>query len=138
MEQTYTLHILGLQCFESQEVDGDEVVLTINDVKQWEARPEVMCHVMDKDHKVSEYDFPGGRKLTREGWLLMTPYNPGQFIIKGLTGTTVLKLWDEDLLTRDDLIGQAPISVSDASGGSISLVFDAKGARYRLTYKVEV
>jgi hypothetical protein len=138
MEQPYTLHILGLQCFEAQEANGDEVVITVNDVKQWEAKPEVMSHVLNNDRKVSHYDFAGGRKLTREGWLLMTPYNPGQFVIKGLTGTTVLKLWEEDRLTRDDLIGQAPISAADAAGGSISVVFEAHGARYRLTYRVEV
>jgi hypothetical protein len=138
MEQTYTLRLIDLQCFESQETDGDEIYITLNDVKRWEARPDVMCQVLDNPHKVSEYDFAGGRKRTREGWLLLAPYDPGQFVIKGLTGTTVLKLWDADRLTRDDLLGQAPISAADAEGGSISVVFDADGARYRLTYRVEV
>lgn len=138
MQKTYTLHILGLQCFESQEIDGDEIYITVNDVKHWEAKPDVMCQVLDNARKVSEYDFAGGRKLTREGWLMMTPYNPGQFVIKGLTEPSVLKLWDEDRLTSDDLLGQAPISAADAAGGSIAVVFDNDGARYRLTYRVEV
>ena len=135
---TYTINLVALECFEAQEIDGDEVYIKLNDDKVWSVHPERMSHTADHAHFVSQFDFAGGRKLTQEGWKLIAPYNPDDYRFTGQSGDSVLQLWEVDLLTSDDLFGQTPIDETQASGGNISVIFRRLGAHYRLTYKVEV
>jgi hypothetical protein len=133
----YTLRLLTLECIQAQELDGDEAYITLNGRKVWSAGRDKMSHDLSHAHRCSEVDFAGGRKLTHEGWISISPFDPGAFIVTGLSGGTVLQLWDDDLLTRDDLLGETPISEADIGHGHIRVVFTRDGARYRLTYQVD-
>jgi hypothetical protein len=135
---TYTIKLVGLECFRAEEVDGDEVYIKVNGAKVWEATPDKMLPVPEFEGIVSHYDFAGARKHTHDGWIPLMPYVPGHFVFKNQTGDSVLQLWDADVMTSDDLLGQTPIDETQASGGNISVVFQRLGAHYRLTYKVEV
>ena len=135
---TYTIKLVGLECFKAEEVDGDEIYIKLNGKKVWEAAPDKMSARPEHDDWVSHYDFEGGRKQTGVGWVPLAAYNPHEFEFKNQSGDSVLQLWDADVLTDDDLLGQTPIDQSQASGGHISVVFQRVGAHYRLTYKVEV
>ena len=134
----YTIRLVGLECFRAEEVDGDWIYIKLNGAKVWEAHPDKMLPAPEHDELVSHYDFAAARKLTRDGWIPLMPYQPEQFVLKDHTGASLLELWDADVLTSDDLLGQTPIDASQASGGNISVVFQRSGAHYRLTYKVEV
>jgi hypothetical protein len=134
----YTIKLIALECFSAEEVDGDEVYLKLNGSVIWKADPDKLIHHPDAPHHVSQFDFANGRKLTAEGWLPMMPYNPDDFIFKDQTGGSVVQLWDADVLTNDDLLGQTPIDETQAGGGHISVVFRRLGGHYRLTYQVEV
>ena len=134
---TYTIKLVGLECFKSEEIDGDDIYIKLNDDKVWAVHPERMSHTADHEHFVSQFDFAGGRKLTQEGWQMIMPYDPGDYIFKDQSGNSVLQLWEIDLLTKHDLFGQTPIDEAQATGGNISVIFRRQGAHYRLTYKVE-
>jgi hypothetical protein len=134
----YTIRLVGLECFKPQEIDGDEIYVTLNGEKVWEARPDTMNSVLERDENVSHFDFAEGRKLTSDGWVSMPGFQPEQVTFALDVGAAALELWDADLLTRDDLLGEAGIDAGQASGGSISLVFQRLGAHYRLTYRVEL
>jgi hypothetical protein len=133
----YTLRLLTLECIQAQEIDGDEAYLTMNGRKVWSVGRDRMSQDLSHAHRCSEVDFAGGRKLTHEGWITMSPFDPGEFIFGGLSGTMVVQLWDDDRLTRDDLLGETPISEADIGHGHISVLFTRDGARYRLTYQVD-
>lgn len=135
---TYTISLIGLECFKAEEIDGDEIYINLNGAKVWAAAPDKMSPHPDADDWVSQYDFAGGRKHSHLGWVPLMPYNPEAFVFKDQSGASVLQLWDADVLSSDDLLGQTPIGPSQASGGNISVVFQRVGAHYRLTYKVEV
>lgn len=133
----YMIRLVALECFQAEEIDGDEIYIKLNGEKVWEASPDKMNSRPEASDWVSHYDFADGRKLTTLGWVPLTPYDPQAFLFRDQSGDSVMQLWESDRLTSDDLLGQAPIDASQASGGSISVVFQRVGARYRLTYKVE-
>lgn len=134
---SYTLKLIALECFQAQEIDGDELYLTLNDQRVWSAAPDRMKHLPDADGLVSQYDFVGGRKRTQEGWIPLMPYTPDEYTFPRQNCAATLKLWDHDMLTSDDLLGQTPVDAMMAGSGSISVVFQRGGGHYRLTYKVE-
>jgi hypothetical protein len=138
MATMYRLKLIRLECLASHEVDGDEVYLTLDGARLWTAHPDKASHHAEHSHQVSEFDFAAGRKRTRAGWELMTPFNPGDFVVRGLTTTARLQLWDADPLTRHELLGETPIRAADAGHGNISIVFQRDGGHYRLTYAVEL
>src|SRR5215211_1300671 len=131
----YTIQIIGLECVTSEEIDGDETYLTLNQRKIWEAHPDKMSHAAHGS--VSQFDFLEGRKLSQTGWVSIANFQPSSLVFKRLSGETALQLWDADTLSPDDLLGETPVDESQASGGNISVVFQRRGAHYRLTYKVE-
>lgn len=135
---TYTLKLLGLECFKAEEIDGDEVYMTMNGATIWKAHPDRMGPPSTVAGRVSQYDFAAGRRLTAQGWIPMMPFNPSEFTHRNLTEAVSLQLWDADTFTSDDLLGETPIGESQAGGGHISVMFQREGARYRLTYTVEV
>ncbi len=134
----YTIKLVGLDCFTAEELDGDEIYIKLNGEKVWEAHPDKMSHALAGEHQVSQYDFAQGRKHTQTGWLPLDSFRPEDFAFQNEDGTSTLQLWDADVGTRDDLLGETPIDASQASGGNISVVFRRSGAHYRLTYHVEV
>lgn len=134
---TYTIRLVNLECVTSEEVDGDETYLTLNQRKIWEAHPDKMSHDVSKKGSVSQFDFAEGRKKTSTGWESVSNFQPSSVVFKRQSGESVLQLWDADTLSSDDLLGETPVDESQASGGNISVVFQRRGAHYRLTYKVE-
>jgi len=122
---------------QSQEIGGDEAYLTLDGHKVWEAGRDKMSHDLSHAHCCGEVDFESGRLLTQDGWVNMESFDPNAYVFPGLSGTKVVQLWDDDLLTRDDLLGETPISEADIGHGHISVLFTRDGARYRLTYQVD-
>ena len=137
MPSGYRLTLMKLECLASQEIDGDELYITLNGRTIWRAHPDKASHLRDRERRISAFDFANGRKLAPEGWRLMTPYNPSTFVLKNLSGESLLQIWDADALNRDDLLGETPISAADVGRGSIAVVFQRDGGHYRLTYRVD-
>ena len=134
---TYTLQLVSLECVQAQELNGDEAYLTLNGDKIWSADREKMSADLSHAHRCSTVDFASGRLLTNEGWIALLTSKRDAFRFSGLSGVAVLQLWDDDTLSRDDLLGETPISETDIGRGQISVVFTRDGARYRLTYQVD-
>lgn len=134
----YTIKLVALECLMSEEVDGDEVYIKCNGAKVWEAAPDKMHAVVDHDDFVNHFDFAEGRKHMKKGWVAMPAFAPEAFALRAERDHSVIQLWDADLLSDDDLLGQTPVDASQASGGNISVMFQRLGANYRLTYRVEV
>ena len=135
---TYTLKLVALECLQAQEIDGDEIYLKLNDQRIWASDPDKMGAADQPDPLVSQYDFTEGRRQTRQGWLPISDYQSEQFVFRNQSGDGVLQLWEADPLTRDDLLGQTPLSEQQAVGGTIAVVFQRSGAHYRLTYQIEI
>jgi hypothetical protein len=133
----YTIRLIALECLRSEELDGDEVYIKCNGAKIWEAAPDKMHSVIDHDEFVNHFDFAEGRKQTKTGWVALQPFKPEAFAVRAERADSVIQLWEADLLNPDELLGQTPVDASQASGGSISVVFQRLGANYRLTYRVE-
>lgn len=134
---TYTLRLLGLECLQAQEFDGDEAYLTLDGVSIWEASSIKMSADLSKKASVSQVDFVEGRALTAEGWTALPDFKPQNAVLSGLSGQVMVQLWEADLLSSDDLLGETPISEVDSGGGTISVFFTNDGANYRLTYRVD-
>jgi hypothetical protein len=138
MSNEYTLRLLSLQCLQAQESDGDEIYLKLNNAEIWRFAPDKMTQDLTQKHSADHVDFAGARKHTREGWQAMPALDPNAFVFTGLTGTSVLQVWDDDLLLGDDLLGEAQLTVQDAERGDIAIVFQRDGGHYRLIYQVSV
>jgi hypothetical protein len=134
---TYTLRLLSLECVQSQELDGDEAYLTLNGDKVWSAGRARMSHDLAHAHRCNLVDFASGRLQTDEGWVAILTSRRDPFVFARLSGEAALQLWDDDRLTRDDLLGETPISETDIGRGPISVLFTRDGASYRLTYQVD-
>ncbi|MDX2162427.1 MAG: hypothetical protein SF162_13955 [bacterium] len=137
MTDTYTLHIVQVECIEAQETDGDELYITLDDRMIWQARPFTLHHHPSTDRQLKAVHFAGSRRLTRDGWISETDTPVQQLVIPDLSGTHTLRLWDHDVLTSDDLLGENPVALTDAGRGTIQVVFTRDGARYHLSYRVE-
>jgi hypothetical protein len=133
----YTLRLLTLECERAQEFDGDEAYLTLNGRKIWSAGSDKMSSDLSHPHRCSQVDFAGGRKLTNEGWVNLPSDASYTSVFSGLSGQAVLKLWDDDRLSPDDLLGETMISETDIGRGHIAVMFLREGGRYRLTYQVD-
>lgn len=133
----YTLRLLSLECMQAQELDGDEAYLTLNGQKVWSAGRDKMSQDITHPQRCSEVNFVDGRKRTHEGWIDMAEDETGTSVFSELSGQVLLQLWDDDLLTSDDLLGETPISETDIGRGNISVMFTRDGARYRMTYQVD-
>lgn len=133
----YTLRLIRLECIQAQEFDGDEAYLTLDGRQIWAAGRVKMNQTLSRPHQCSEVDFASGQLLMAEGWVPMPSSADESFTFSGLEGETILRLWDSDRLTSDDLLGETPIAERDSGRGHISVLFTRDGARYRLTYEVE-
>lgn len=137
MGGAYTLHVLGIECLTAQELNGDDVYLTLDERRIWSVGRAKMSHLLTDDMHVREYDFEDGLKLTLNDWERIEGFKPEAFIFHGLTGEHALTLHKADVFARDEQIGSAPIRLEDAEHGEIAVIFRRSGAEYRLTYRVE-
>jgi hypothetical protein len=139
MTQTerYTLRLLWLECVQAQELDGDEIYLKLGDLLVWKAHPLKMHDTPQTDKQIRAADFENGRVLGREDWRDMDDFQASQFTIPIMAGEHVLYLWEQDVLTSDDRLGETPISIRDESHGDIMVTFNRDGARYQLKYRVD-
>jgi hypothetical protein len=128
----YVIQLVALECLRAQEMDGDEIYLKYNGAKIWQCAPDKMSAVLDHDNFVSHYDFVGGRKQTKKGWVAYQASTPIEWVE---SGEATFQLWEDDMI-GDDMLGQTPVDATQASGGNISVVFQHEGAHYRLTYRV--
>jgi hypothetical protein len=131
---SYTLRLLSLECMQAQELDGDEVYLTVDGTRVWSAGRYKMSSVLTTDDRCSQIDFAAGRVLTHVGW---ADVEQEPLVFTRQAEPTVVQLWERDTLTSDDKLGETPISESDSGRGEISVLFTGDGGSYRLTYQVE-
>lgn len=131
---SYTLRLLSLECMQAQELDGDEVYLTVDGRQVWSAGRYKMSSVLTAVDRCRQVDFAGARVLTREGWVSV---EQAALVFPGLAEDVMVQLWEGDTLTSDDMLGETPISENDIGRGEISVLFTGDGANYRLTYRVE-
>ncbi len=135
--QTYTVHLLGLKCIQSQENAGDEIYITFNREKIWQTWERKM-HKKPHDIQFDEFDFEKGRLHDHESWKKIEPFEPEDYIFRQQTRDLFFEIWDADLFLGDDYLGRAPVSVNDAAHGTIQAVCRRDGAHYTLTYRVEL
>ncbi len=133
----YTMQLLSLECIEAQELDGDEIYITLNRQTLWKAHPEKMINKPTHKRQVRSYDFANGRKLMADGWHADPALQLGALPLPVQDGEVHLQVWDKDFLTSDDLLGDAVISARDAGRGMIMVVFERDGGHYNLTYRVD-
>lgn len=131
----YTVRLHGIRCLSAHELDGDEVYLRFGGRQVWTSAPDRMTPRPARAQQVSAYDFTQGRKHTVDGWALIAPYNPDDFVFRDQAGLTTFQLWEDDTLS-DDYLGKTPVSAHDAGRGRISTAFSHNGAHYLLTYEV--
>ena len=134
----FTLRLMLLECFQAQELNGDEIYIKLNDqvIWTWERSRTRFSHDVSRPDVIDRLDFAGARQRGGQGWQSVHELDPNAFVFSDLSGTAILELWDADTLTRDDLFGRTPIRLLDAGRGDIAVLFQDQGARYRLTYQV--
>mgnify|MGYP000113433595 CR=1 FL=1 len=133
----YTLRLIWLECMQVQELDGDEIYLALGDRLVWKAAPLKLHDKPQNATQIRAFDFENGRQLTHDGWQAMAAFQESQFMIPIISGEHVLRLWEADVLTSDDLLGETPISVRDDHHGEIMVMFNRDGAHYQLRYRVD-
>jgi hypothetical protein len=116
MSDTFTLRLLKLNCYVTDEADADEVFLKMNKKKIWPVREQY--------------------KSMERGAL------PVDVEIKDIAGNSKieLELWDYDLLSSNDLLGTFKI-IADRRGGpyNTDMVLNKKSgenARYNLEWEI--
>ena len=136
---TYTVHLISLKCLISQEFEGDEVYITLNGQRVWSVQGDYKLHQTPSQvHHINEVDFVEGRLLLRDGWQPIPEFEPTDFIFTGQSGHGQFEVWDEDNFSSDDYFGKLPFSQSEVGRGNITGVAARDGAKYVLTYRVEM
>lgn len=137
MAATFTLKLVLLECFQAQELNGDELYIKLDDrvIWTWKTTHIRFSHDTSRSHTIDKLDFAQARKHGADGWETID-LDPESFVFSGLVGGAMLELWDADTFTPDDLLGRAPVRPSDGGHGAISVVIQGDGAYYRLTYEV--
>ena len=137
MAETFTLKLLLLECFQAQELNGDEIYIKLDGrvIWTWKTNHDRFSHDISRPHTIDQFDFANGRKHGADGWQ-DAGIEPQAFVFNSLSGSAVLEVWDADTLMRDDLIGRAPVRATDGGHGAIAVVIQGEGAYYRLTYEV--
>lgn len=134
---TYTISLLSLQCLVSQEDDGDEIYLTLDDQKIWSVPVRYTMHERpNRPHHIKEINFVAGSFLTQQGWQPMPDFEPTDYMFAGRTGNSEIQVWDHDRFTSDDYFGHMIVSEQDAGRGHITGVAANDAAHYVLTYEV--
>jgi len=134
---TYSVHLLSLRCIEAQELDGDETYIRFNQRKIWSVPGRYRMHEHPRhEHHFDEFDFVNGRLHEKDGWKEVKPFQAADFVFSGQTAESSFQIWEADFFTPDDNLGRTNVSANDIGRGSISVAFNADGARYILTYQV--
>lgn len=138
----YALEILALECLKNQEVDGDEIVLKLNDkvMFHWEDTGYRWAAELKLEDWTNYYDFRANKLRTMKGDIAVEAYNDFGFLLRGLTTETAIQLWESDegnvFRGGDDDLGTLIVSESIASDQVQIHDFKAEGAHYRLAYAV--
>ena len=137
----YTLRLLKLECLQQQELDGDEVFITIGDRIIWQSERLRLTMVAElrRPEQFNVYDFERGMLHGIKGWVRDVVYTPSDFELTNLGDSLTLQLWESDGIFKggDDMLGQVVVSPLAARSKTNTVVtFSDKDARYRLTYRV--
>jgi HEAT repeat protein len=137
----YTLRLLKLECLQQQELDGDEVFITIGDHIIWQSERLHLTMVAElrRGEQFNMYDFKRAMLHGVNGWVRDVVYTPADFELRNLDEALTLQLWESDGVFKggDDMLGQVVISPLAAQSKTNTVVtFSDNDARYRLTYRV--
>lgn len=134
---TYTITLVDLKCIVSQEVNGDQIYLTLNGERIWSMPGAYTMHQQpDQAHQVKELNFVTGQMLTQAGWQPIPDFDSSRLLFAGLTGRSRIEIWDHDNFLSDDYFGSIRFSENEAGHGRISGVAARDAAHYVLTYEV--
>lgn len=142
MADTYTLHLILLECLEGQEFDGDEPYLKLNGEKiwTWDLAGRKMHDTLNSKAWTNAFDFRTGKFRTLDGWQQSPNYDAGDFEFTGLSGETHLELWEADeqevLRGEDDFLGELAVTIDNTRMGEQIVVFNQSNAMYQLTYRL--
>lgn len=137
----YTLRLLKLECLQQQEMDGDEIFMTIGDRIVWQSERLRLTMVAElrRKEQFNMYDFERAMLHGVGGWVRDVVYAPSDFELRHLNEALTLQLWESDGIFKggDDMLGQVVVSPLAARARTNTVVtFSDKDARYRLTYRV--
>ena len=142
--QTYSLSLILLECLEGQEFDGDEPYLKLNGetIWRWDLAGKKMHDTLNAVAWTNAFDLRNGKFRTLEGWAPSPHYQSGQFEFKGLSGQTVLELWESDegetLRGEDVFLGSLTINLESVRMGDQIVEFNQNDALYQLIYRVSL
>ncbi|MEM6281518.1 MAG: hypothetical protein AAF787_04935 [Chloroflexota bacterium] len=138
----YALEIMALECLKNQELDGDEIVIKLNDkiMFHWEDTGYRWAAELKLEDWTNYYNFRENKLRTMNGDVQPEAYKDFGFVLANLTGPTVIELIesDERNLFRggDDELGRLTVDESSAANTAQQYDFTDEGAHYRLTYAV--
>jgi hypothetical protein len=142
--QTYTLNLILLECLEGQEYDGDEPYLKLNGdlIWRWDLAGKKMHDTLNAPSWTNAFDLRNGMFRTLAGWAPSPHYQAGQFEFKGLSGKTVLELWESDEHEsprgEDDFLGNLTVTLESIRMGDQIVEFNQNDALYQLIYRVSL
>ncbi len=117
LKAQFTLELVKIKCLVSEDSGGDETYIKVDGKKIW------------------DYDYNGGNDMENQDVRVLnsvrrTPFNC----------PIVLKIYDEDNTSADDLLGQLIVNVSSSDYKNIGKVqskeFKKEDSWYRITYRV--
>ncbi len=138
----YALEIVALECLKNQEVDGDEIVIKLNDkvMFHWEDTGYRWASELKLEDWTNFYNFRTNKMRTQAGEVDVPAYADYGFVLRGLEGTTQISLWESDegnvFRGEDDQLGVLSVDESQAAEEYQTHDFTGEGAHYRLTYVV--
>jgi len=138
----YAMELVALECLKNQELDGDEIVVKLNDrvVFHWEDTGYRWAAELKLEDWTNFYNFQTNMLRTMNGEVEAEAYADYGFVLRGLEGDTVVGVWESDegnvFRGEDDDLGQLVINENSASNEFQTHDFTGEGAHYRLTYAV--
>ncbi|MEL6149415.1 MAG: hypothetical protein AAFV33_09305 [Chloroflexota bacterium] len=138
----YALEIMALECLKNQELDGDEIVIRLNDkiMFHWEDTGYRWAAELKLEDWTNYYNFRENKLRTMNGDVQPDAYKDFGFVLANLTGPTVIELIESDegnlFRGEDDELGRLTVDESSAANTAQQYDFTGEGAHYRLTYAV--